>query len=89
MFSKTDSFFCSGPHCAWTDEKPPHVALNAYYIEAVHNLNLMAEILGYAPYRDEAPMHETFCRAFYDPERKLFRDSTETQHASYIGNVRK
>lgn len=67
--------------------KPPHVALNAYYIEAVHNLNLMADILGYAPYRDEVPMRETFCCAFYDPERMLFRDSTETQHASYIGNV--
>ena len=67
--------------------KPPHVALNAYYIEAVHNLNLMAEILGYAPYREEAPMRQTFCRAFYDEGRKLFRDSTQTQHASFIGNV--
>lgn len=67
--------------------KPPHVALNAYYIEAVHNLNQMADILGYAPYREEAAMRRAFCRAFYDGERKLFVDSTETRHVSYIGNV--
>lgn len=67
--------------------RPPHVALNAYYIDAVRHVNEMAELLGRAPYRDVRPMTDAFCRAFYDPARHLFRDSTETMHASYIGNV--
>ena len=65
----------------------PHVAINAYYCEAVRCVNLMAGILGIEVYRDEEPLRKAFLNAFYDTERKLFRDSVKTEHVSYIGNV--
>ena len=65
----------------------PHIAINAYYIEAVRCVNAMADILQRAPYRDEAPLVEAFLRAFYDRERHRFTDSLSSNHVSYIGNV--
>jgi hypothetical protein len=65
----------------------PHVSMNAYYLEAIRTANRIAAELGLAPYRDEAPLVSAFLRAFYDPERRLFRDGTRTEHASLIGNV--
>lgn len=65
----------------------PHVAINAYYIEAVRCANAMAEALNLEPYREEQPLVDAFVKAFYDPERKLFKDSDRTDHISYIGNV--
>mgnify|MGYP002520077177 CR=1 FL=1 len=38
----------------------PHIAINAYYIEMISNLNKMAEILGKAPYRDLAELKKCF-----------------------------
>ncbi len=64
-----------------------HVAINAYYIEGVRCANRMAQALELAPYRDEKPLVDAFTAAFYDKERHLFRDSRQTEHASYIGNV--
>ncbi len=64
-----------------------HVALNAYYIEAIHTANEIADILGENPYRDEAPLRERFVAAFYDEEQHLFCDGVEHRHISYIGNV--
>jgi len=66
---------------------PPHVALNAYYIEAVRCANRIAGILGEEPYRDESVLTDAFTAAFYNTDRHLFRDSTETEHISFIGNV--
>lgn len=65
----------------------PHVAINAYYIEAVRCANRMAKALNEAPYRDETPLVEAFTTAFYDHERHLFTDSRRSDHASYIGNI--
>lgn len=65
----------------------PHVALNAYYIEAIRCANTIAEIAGLPPYRDEKPLTEAFLRAFYDPKRGLFTDSLHSRHTSYIGNI--
>lgn len=65
----------------------PHVAMNAYYIEAIRCANAMAEILGQAPYRDDREILVPFLRAFYDEKRHLFKDSDRTAHISYIGNV--
>ena len=65
----------------------PHVALNAYYIEAVRCANRIAASLGNPPYREEEPLVSAFLRAFYDPARGLFTDSLHSGHASYIGNV--
>lgn len=64
-----------------------HIAINAYYIEAVRCANLMAAILGLPAYRDEKPLVEAFTRAFYLPDQKLFRDGEHTDHVSLIGNI--
>jgi len=65
----------------------PHVALNAYYLEAIRIANRMAESLTLPPYRDAAPLKEAFMKAFYEKETGLFWDSASTAHKSYIGNV--
>ena len=65
----------------------PHVAINAYYLEAIHCANQIAALLGQSAYRDEAPLRARFTAAFYDETRHIFRDSTETRHASFIGNA--
>ncbi|MBQ4590890.1 MAG: family 78 glycoside hydrolase catalytic domain [Clostridia bacterium] len=65
----------------------PHVALNAYYIEAIRCTNKIAAILGEEPYRDESELIGAFTDAFYDAERHLFTDSLHSSHFSYIGNV--
>jgi len=65
----------------------PHVALNAYYIEAIRCTNKIAAILGEEPYRDEGDLVSAFLDAFYDNERHLFTDSLHSSHSSYIGNV--
>ena len=64
-----------------------HVAINAYYIEAVRCANQMAKALNAAPYREEKPLVDAFTAAFYDEKRHLFTDSRRSDHASYIGNV--
>lgn len=65
----------------------PHVAINAYYIEAIRCANTIAGMLHLPPYRDIEPLRAHFVQAFYDPARRLFRDSIDTGHVSYIGNV--
>lgn len=67
--------------------REPHVALNAFYIEAVRSTNRMAELLGEPLYRDEAPLLAAFWEAFRLPDRHLYRDSPLTDHCSYIGNI--
>lgn len=67
--------------------REPHVVMNAYYLEAIRSANAMAEILGYTAYREEKNLLDAFTEAFYDRERKLFRDSDRTDHVSYIGNI--
>ncbi len=65
----------------------PHVAINAYYLEAIRCVNAMARILNLAPYRDEAPLLLAFRQAFYDEVRHIFTDSLTSDHVSYIGNL--
>ena len=65
----------------------PHIAINAYYIEMISNLNKMAEILGKAPYRDLTELKKCFFEAFYDDKRHVFKDSVLTEHSSYVSNV--
>ena len=64
-----------------------HISINAYYIEAVHTLNLIAELLSLPPYRDEAELRRVFNTAFYSAETGMFRDSVETRHESLVGNI--
>ena len=65
----------------------PHVALNAFYLEAIRCANAMAAALSLPAYRDEAPLLTAFYNAFYDSERHLFTDSLHRAHVSYIGNI--
>ena len=64
-----------------------HISNCAYYIEAVHTLNLIARELSLPDYRDEDALRTAFNRAFYNGERGLFRDSVETEHISLVGNI--
>ena len=64
-----------------------HVSINAYYIEAVRTADRMAAALGYAPYRDAAPLSAAFLAAFYDGEKHLFCDGAHTRHVSLVGNL--
>ena len=64
----------------------PHVSINAYYIYAVEIANKIAEILGQPPYRDAAPLHEAFQKAFLNEEKMLFKDAVHTEHISLVGN---
>lgn len=65
----------------------PHIAINAYYFEAVHCANEIAGLLGKSEYRNESTLRKAIITAFYDPDRHVFRDSNTTTHASYIGNI--
>ncbi len=63
-----------------------HVSINAYYIEAIRTANRIGDILGLGQYRDEKPLSDAFYRAFYDPDKGLFRDGEHTDHISAVGN---
>ena len=64
-----------------------HNVINAYYIGAVKSLNRIAAKLGKSPYKDENALTESFLKAFYDPATAMFRDSTESDHISSVGNI--
>jgi len=63
-----------------------HIAINAYYIEAIRSANSIAKALSLPPYRDEEPLRNAFYHAFYDETRGLFCDGEHTDHTSLIGN---
>lgn len=67
--------------------KQAHVSINAYYIEAVKTVNKISDILGIPSYRDEKELTDAFIKAFYDENRCIFRDGTDTEHTSLVGNV--
>ena len=67
--------------------REPHVALNAYYLNAIRTANEIAKIIGKNTYRDEKPVIESFYNAFYNESTNLFHDSTQSTHVSYIGNL--
>ena len=65
----------------------PHIAINAYYLEAVRCANAMAKVIGAEAYRDIAPMQQAFFGAFYDAESHVFTDSLHSDHVSFVGNL--
>ena len=67
--------------------EPAHISINAYYIEAVRTMNKIAKLLELPLYRDEKPITDAFVNAFYDSEKKLFKDSDKSSHISIVGNV--
>lgn len=66
--------------------KTAHISINAYYIYAIRITNIMAKALCVEPYRDEEPLIAAFNKAFYNTEKKLFRDSEDSYHISLVGN---
>lgn len=67
--------------------KEAHIALNAFYIEAIRSLNAIAKEIGNESYRDENELSDAFYASFKAKNGALFKDSTETEHVSFIGNV--
>lgn len=67
--------------------KEPHVSINAYYIESISVANKIAKIINEKEYRDIAPLKNAFITAFYDRNKKVFKDGLNTSHVSIIGNV--
>ena len=67
--------------------KEAHVAINAYYLNAVNVLNKIAYIVGEKEYRNTAPLKERFIKTFYDSEKHLFCDGAVHRHVSLVGNV--
>lgn len=67
--------------------KEAHIAINAYFIEAVSVVNEMAKELDLEEYRDIKPMKQSFIKAFYDEERKMFKDSEISSHSSFIASI--
>lgn len=72
------------PHDIVTDT---HIVLNMHYYKAICTANTIAEILGEKPYRDADEVGNAIVATMYDAERHLFRDSTTSDHVSYIGNL--
>ena len=64
-----------------------HVSINAYYIAAIRTANKIAAELGLPAYRDESVLLQAFYAAFYDKERKVFKDGELTDHVSLVGNT--
>ena len=65
----------------------PHVAINAYYINALNALNEIHKALKFPKFCDTAPLISAFEKAFYDKEKHLFCDGVKSRHISYIGNA--
>lgn len=64
-----------------------HNVINAYYIGAIKAVNRLAEILGKTPYRETDSLQEAYIQAFYDEERKLFKDTPVSKHISLPSNA--
>ena len=64
-----------------------HVAINAHYIGALKYMNRICALIGKEEYRDIKPLEAAFINAFYDKEKKLFRDRVGSEHISAVGNV--
>lgn len=67
--------------------KTKHNVINAWYVGAVRAFNRTARRLGEREYEGESRLVEAFRRAFYDPQKKLFRDSVESARTSYPSNI--
>ena len=64
-----------------------HNVINAYYIGAIKAFNKISACLCMPPYADEKALTKSFLDAFYDSDKKLFRDSVDSRHISSVGNI--
>lgn len=64
-----------------------HNVINAWYIGAIRAYNKSAKILGEPEYPNEKQLTQAFYDTFYDPQKKLFKDSATSSHISFPANV--
>ncbi len=67
--------------------KSCHNVINAWYVGAIRIFNRVARSLGEPEYPGEAELTKAFIDTFYDRQKKLFKDSAESSHISFPGNV--
>lgn len=67
--------------------KEAHIAINAFYLNAIICANKIADIIGKEKYRDTTSLVECFNNAFFNSEKGLFKDSVLSEHISFIGNI--
>ena len=65
----------------------PHIAINAYYFEAINTLNYLFKVSGLNEYRDSTPIKNKILNTFYDNDKHLFNDGIKIKHTSYVGNI--
>lgn len=63
-----------------------HNVINAHYLGAIKYMNKISEALDKPQYYDEKNLLDAFLKAFYNGEKKLFKDSVTTEHISLISN---
>ena len=64
-----------------------HNVINAYYVMAARDMEIMAKELGVEAPFDSAPLAEKYVEIFWDAEQKLFRDRPGSDHCSLPSNV--
>lgn len=68
-------------------DSPAHNVLNAFYIGAVLLTEEIRSILGVAREKESGRLIAAFHRAFYDPEKGLYRDSEVSAHTALHSNI--
>ncbi|GKX31474.1 hypothetical protein SH1V18_39540 [Vallitalea longa] len=74
------------------DENSPigdcvHSVMNAFYYGMKRDINRIREILAIPIKNNLKSLRESFIKAFYNPETKLFVDSVNSSHSSLHANV--
>lgn len=64
-----------------------HNVINAFYYGALNTLNKLRTTLGYEEKYDTSSLLESYKKAFYRPEQKLFADSDVSAHCNFHSNV--
>ncbi len=77
-----DAMLTEGAVCEKT-----HSVINAYYITACKCMNYISETLGHPQYRDTDAMEKIYLDTFFIKDRRVFRDSPESEHTSFPSNM--
>ncbi|MBE7053222.1 MAG: alpha-L-rhamnosidase [Ruminococcaceae bacterium] len=64
-----------------------HNVINAYYIGAIKIVNVLSKIIGYDDYADDDILQKRFIEVFYDENKKMFTDSSVSEHISLPANA--
>lgn len=64
-----------------------HNVINAYYIGMWEDIDRIRAALDMPPLGQKERIAKAFVRAFYDPDKALFRDSETSRHISQHGNI--